>query len=131
MVASALPFLMFQGKANEAIELYTSVIPNTKVLEIKRYGAGEPGAEGTVALATLSIAGQKVICNDSPVKHAFDFTPSISFFIECESEEELARLAERLSNGGNVYMPPDNYGFSRRFAWVGDPFGVSWQLNLR
>lgn len=78
----------------------------------------------------FSIAGQTIRVFDSPVKHAFEFTPSSSLFIECESESELERLFAALSENGRVLMPLDNYGFSRRFGWTDDRFGVSWQLNL-
>jgi predicted 3-demethylubiquinone-9 3-methyltransferase (glyoxalase superfamily) len=68
--------------------------------------------------------------NDSPVKHAFTFTPSTSLFIECSSEDELRRLSEALKTGGSEMMPAADYGFSTLFAWVADRFGVSWQLNF-
>jgi predicted 3-demethylubiquinone-9 3-methyltransferase (glyoxalase superfamily) len=71
------------------------------------------------------------MCIDSPMHHNFTFTPAFSFFMDCESEEEVRRLSAALSEGGNVLMPLDNYGFSRLFTWVSDRFGVSWQLNLR
>ncbi|MBT5874623.1 MAG: VOC family protein, partial [Candidatus Latescibacteria bacterium] len=58
------------------------------------------------------------------------FTPAISFFVECESESELDGAFKSLSDAGSVLMPPDNYGFSTKFTWVNDRFGVSWQLNL-
>jgi len=68
---------------------------------------------------------------DSPVKHPFSFTPSISIFVECENEAELDEAFQQLSTGGQVLMPPGNYGFSTKFGWVNDRFGVSWQLNLQ
>ena len=58
------------------------------------------------------------------------FTPSISFFVTCESHEEIARLAQALGDGGGVLMGLADYGFSRQFTWLNDRFGVSWQLNL-
>ena len=61
---------------------------------------------------------------------SFAFTPSSSLFVTCESEAEFDRLSAALTEDGEVLMPPDNYGFSRKFAWVNDRFGVSWQLNL-
>lgn len=64
------------------------------------------------------------------MKHDFTFTPSISLFVECESEMELEVAYQALSAGGELLMPLDNYGFSTRFGWVNDRFGVSWQLNL-
>jgi predicted 3-demethylubiquinone-9 3-methyltransferase (glyoxalase superfamily) len=72
-----------------------------------------------------------VLCIDSPAVHNFSFTPSTSLFVECGSETEIDTLFARLRDGGGVLMPPDGYGFSRRFAWLNDRFGVSWQLILR
>ena len=130
MAPTALPFLMFQGQALQAMEYYVEHIPGSKVIEIARYGADEPGPEGSVKKALFSVAGQTVLCIDSPVKHAFTFTPSFSFFVECESAEQIRRMALALAEGGAVLMPLDSYGFSREFTWVNDRFGVSWQLNL-
>jgi predicted 3-demethylubiquinone-9 3-methyltransferase (glyoxalase superfamily) len=70
------------------------------------------------------------MCFDSPVKHGFTFTPSFSFFVDCDSEEEMSRIAPALAEGGGVLMEQADYGFSRQFTWVSDRFGVSWQLNL-
>jgi predicted 3-demethylubiquinone-9 3-methyltransferase (glyoxalase superfamily) len=64
------------------------------------------------------------------VHHAFTFTPSLSLFVDCAGEDALDRRFAALSDGGQVLMPPADYGFSRKFAWVQDRFGVSWQLNL-
>jgi predicted 3-demethylubiquinone-9 3-methyltransferase (glyoxalase superfamily) len=124
------PFLMFEGSAEQAMNLYVSVFPGAAILEVARYGAGEPGAEGSVRLARFSVAGQSVMCIDSPAKHAFTFTPASSLFVECESEDEIDRIAAALGDGGAVLMPLADYGFSRRFTWLNDRFGVSWQLNL-
>lgn len=79
--------------------------------------------------ALFTVAGQEVYCIDSPAKHAFSFTPSVSFFVECESEAELDTAFDQLSANGAVLMPKASYGFSRKFAWVNDRYGVSWQLN--
>lgn len=130
MATSMRPFLMFEGRAEEAMNLYVSFIPGSEITSIKRYGPGQPGPEGSVIVATFRVAGQEVMCSDSFVKHGFTFTPSSSLFVECESEEEITRLAAALAEGGGVLMPLGNYGFSRMFAWVNDRFGVSWQLNL-
>lgn len=128
---SIQPFLMFQGEqAEAAMNFYASLFPDTRITDIQRYGPAAAGKEGSVLRATLSIAGQSVMCIDSPVKHAFTFTPAFSFFIDCSSEAEQSKLVTALSEHGAVLMPLANYGFSRKFAWVNDRFGVSWQLNL-
>ncbi|MBZ9988770.1 VOC family protein [Mesorhizobium sp. BH1-1-5] len=124
------PFLMFEGKAEEAMTLYCETIPESSVLDVTRYGAGEDGPEGTVKLARVSIGGVEVTVFNSPVHHAFTFTPSFSFFVDCSSEEELERIVGVLSKDGSFLMPTGSYGFSRRFAWLNDRFGVSWQINL-
>ena len=124
------PFLMFQGAASEALEFYVSLFPKGVVDSVARYGPGEPGAEGSIKLATFTLAGQTLMCIDSPVKHAFTFTPAFSLFVDCESEAELQRLYSALLTEGAALMPLGNYGFSRQFGWVNDRFGVSWQLNL-
>jgi predicted 3-demethylubiquinone-9 3-methyltransferase (glyoxalase superfamily) len=121
---------MFEGRAEEAMGFYVSLIPGSEITTIKRYGPGQPGPEGSVITATFTVAGQEVMCTDSFVKHAFTFTPAFSLFVECESEEEIRRLSTALGEGGEVLMELANYGFSRQFTWVNDRFGVSWQLNL-
>jgi predicted 3-demethylubiquinone-9 3-methyltransferase (glyoxalase superfamily) len=124
------PFLMFEGKAEEAMNFYVSLFRDAKVVDIVRYGRGGPGAEGSVMKASFAIGDQTIRCIDSPVKHAFTFTPAFSLFVDCDSEEDIVRLCSALSHGGSTLMPLNNYGFSRRFAWVNDRYGVSWQLNL-
>jgi len=124
------PFLMFEGRAEEAMNFYVSLFPGSSVTNIVRYGPGQPGKEGSVTRADFTLAGQSVICIDSPAKHDFGFTPSFSFFVDCLSEEELDTLVTALVKDGSFLMPPDNYGFSRKFAWIKDRFGVSWQINL-
>jgi len=130
MQTTVRPFLMFQGNAEEAMKFYVSLFADGKINTVQRYGEGEAGAAGTVVLAHFEIGGQTILCIDSPVKHAFTFTPSVSLFIECESEEQIVRLASELGAGGEVLMPLAHYGFSRQFTWVNDRFGVSWQINL-
>jgi predicted 3-demethylubiquinone-9 3-methyltransferase (glyoxalase superfamily) len=130
MSATVRPFLMFEGQAEEAMRTWVSLVPGSEILDIKRYGAGGPGKEGSVMVGLVSIGGQVVQCTDSPIKHAFTFTPSFSFFVDCESDAQLDGLWTALSEGGQAMMPLDNYGFSRRFGWLSDRFGVSWQLNL-
>ncbi len=124
------PFLMFTGQAEEAMNLYVSLFGNARVLDIQRYGPGQSGAEGSIMKAVFSIKDLTIMCTDSFVKHDFTLTPSISLFVNCDSEEEIDRLATSLSYEGRIYMPLGDYGFSRKFAWVGDRFGVTWQLNL-
>ena len=131
MPRSVSTFLMFEGSAEEAMNFYVSLFAGSAVRNVERYGPGEPGAEGSVKRADFSLAGHELICIDSPAKHKFTFTPSVSLFVECESEAELDSAFDRLSAGGAVLMPLDNYGFSAKFGWVNDRFGVSWQLNLR
>jgi predicted 3-demethylubiquinone-9 3-methyltransferase (glyoxalase superfamily) len=130
MNAKVRPFLMFSGKAEEAMNFYVSLIPGSKIVDITRYGPGAAGPEGSVMKAAFSVGGQTVMCIDSPVKHDFTFTPAFSFFVDCDSEAELERLSAALSEGGATLMPLDDYGFSRKFTWVNDRYGVSWQLNL-
>jgi predicted 3-demethylubiquinone-9 3-methyltransferase (glyoxalase superfamily) len=124
------PFLMFEGKAEEAMNFYVSLFPGAEVLGIIRYGPSGPGIEGLVMSASFRIGNQTVLCTDSLVKHEFSFTAAFSFFVACESEDELRRLNSALVAGGTAPMPLGEYGFSRMFAWVNDRFGVSWQLKL-
>lgn len=99
------PFLMFEGKAEEAIRFYVSLFPGGEVTDIVRYGPGGPGPEGSVMNATFTLGGLTVMCTDSFVK-------------------------PRTPDGGTTLMSLGNYGFSRQFAWVNDRYGVSWPLNL-
>lgn len=124
------PFLMFEGKAEEAMNFYISLFPGAEVLDIAHYGPGQHGAEGSVMKASFSLRGLTILCIDSIVKHGFTFTPAISLFVECESEDEIDRVTSALLADGNALMPLGEYGFSRKFAWVNDRYGVSWQLNL-
>jgi predicted 3-demethylubiquinone-9 3-methyltransferase (glyoxalase superfamily) len=130
MKTQVTPFLMFDGKAEEAMNFYVSLFPDSRVISISRYGPGASGKEGTVMLAVFALAGQSVMCIDSPAKHDFTFTPAMSLFVDCSTETQLDDLFAKLSEGGQVMMPLDNYGFSRKFGWVSDRYGVSWQLNL-
>jgi len=122
--------LMFEGSAEEAMKFYVSLFGGSEIKQLDRYGPGELGTEGSVKKATFTLAGREFVCIDSPVKHAFTFTPSVSLFVECDSESELQSVFNQLANGGAVLMPIANYGFSAKFGWVQDRFGVSWQLNF-
>jgi len=130
MSTTIRPFLMFEGKAEEAMRFYVSLFADGRIIDIDRYGPGQPGAEGSVKVATFTVAGQTVMCIDSPVKHGFTFTPAFSLFVNCESEADLKRLSSAMMEGRAALMPLGNYGFSRLFTWVNDRYGVSWQLNL-
>ena len=123
-------FLMFEGKAEEAMTFYVSLIKDSRIVSIERYGAGGPGAEGAVMRAKFSLNGREFLCIDSPVKHNFTFTPAMSLFVDCEGEEEIDRLFAALSSGGQILMPLGQYPFARKFAWLADKYGVSWQLSL-
>lgn len=125
------PFLMFQdGKAEEAMNFYTSLIEDSQITSIVRYEAHEAGDEGTVKKATFTLKKQSFMCIDSYVQHQFTFTPSFSIYVTCDTEEELSNLFEKLSENGQILMPIDNYGFSKKFGWINDRFDVSWQLDL-
>ncbi|MFO2170636.1 VOC family protein [Pseudomonas aeruginosa] len=112
------------------MNFYLSLFDDAEILQIQRYGAEGPGPEGSVLKALFRLGDQSVHCIDSHVRHAFDFTPAFSFFVDCESNAQIERLAEALGDGGKALMPLGDYGFSQRFAWLADRFGVSWQLNL-
>jgi predicted 3-demethylubiquinone-9 3-methyltransferase (glyoxalase superfamily) len=88
------------------------------------------GSEGSIKVATFELHGHTFRCADSPIKHSFTFTPSLSLFVDLESDADLERVFAQLASEGQVLMPLDNYGFSKKFGWVNDRFGVSWQLNL-
>ena len=121
---------MFEGKAEEALTFYASIIPNSGMISMHKYTAAGPGPEGSVMKALFSIGGLEIMCSDSFVHHAFTFTPSTSLFVTCDTEEELRRLADALGSDGEFLMAIDNYGFSRQFCWLKDRYGVSWQLNF-
>src|SRR5918999_859126 len=120
MARAVATHLMFEGTAEEAMKLYVSLFPKSEIRDIERYGPGEPGKEGSVKRADFTLGGHDLICIDSPVKHAFTFTPSASIFVDCESEAELEEVYNRLSEGGTLLMPLDNYGFSTKFGWLQD-----------
>lgn len=119
------PFLMFQGQCTDALALYTRVFPEARVEGLEHH------PDGTVRGATLHLTDTLALrVTDSPVEHAFTFTPSTSLFVDCTDTAGFEALYAGLSDGGEILMPPADYGFSPRFAWVNDPYGVSWQLNV-
>jgi len=127
-------FLMFarehHGEAKEAIDFYVSLFPNSGINSIEYYGAEDSEPAGTVKAAAFTLNGQSLMGMDSAAPHPFTFTPAISLFVECESQDEIRRLYDALSASGTVLMPLDHYEFRKQFGWVEDRFGVSWQLNL-
>jgi len=122
---------MFQGGvAQAALDFYFASFPDSRMVNVARYAQGEPGPVGTIKVATFTLYGREFMCSDSPVKHGFTFTPASSTFVEFDSIAELERVYAALIEGGQALMPLGNYGFSARFGWLNDRFGVSWQLNF-
>jgi predicted 3-demethylubiquinone-9 3-methyltransferase (glyoxalase superfamily) len=122
--------LMFQGgNAQTALDLYASVFPQFTVVSMEKYGA-EDSTPDFIKIAKIDFYRHRLIVIDSPVPHKFDFTPSMSLFVDFDRAADLDRAFERLADGGDVKMPLNDYGFSSRFGWTTDRFGVSWQLNL-
>jgi len=112
-------FLTFDGSAEEAVELYTSIFPDSRVTSTSRYGDAGPGPKGSLMTATFELAGQEFVAlNGGP---SFTFSQGISLFVDCETQEEVDELWERLSEGGE----PGPCG------WLTDRFGVSWQIVPR
>lgn len=104
------PFLWFDGKAEEAARFYTSIFKNSKI------DSTMAGPDGTVMSATFHLDGQEFIAlNGGPM---FTFSPAISFFVRCETQEEIDYLWEKLSEGGKT----------QQCGWLQDKFGVSWQI---
>jgi len=126
------------GKAAEAINFYTSIFPNSEIRSITKYREGEAG--GTPELikyGVFTLNGIEYMVSESNYKHAWSFSPGVSLFVECDSENEIKTLFEKLSaDGGKIMIPLDdyrseNYGFGKQFGWCEDKYGISWQLNLR
>ena len=110
------PFLWFDGRAEEAANFYTAIFPNSKIVSMTRSGEAGPGPKGSVMSATFELQGQEFIAlNGGPM---FKFSPAISFFVHCETQEEVDHFWEKLSEGGE----------KQRCGWLRDKFGVSWQV---
>jgi predicted 3-demethylubiquinone-9 3-methyltransferase (glyoxalase superfamily) len=110
------PFLWFNDKAEEAMNFYVSVFKNSKVVSVTRYGEAGPGRKGTVMSATFQLEGQDFYAlNGGP---QFTFTPAISLFVNCETQQEVDELWEKLSEGGR----------KDRCGWLQDKYGLSWQV---
>ncbi len=123
------PFLWFDTEAEEAMNFYLSVFKNAKAKGLSHYGEGSPGPKGSVMTATFEIEGVELTAlNGGPIQDGF--TPSISFFVNCETAEEVDALWARLSEGGTPLMEVGEYPFSKRYGWIKDKFDVSWQLMI-
>jgi len=110
------PFLWFDGKAEEAVNFYVSIFKNSRVGTITRYGDAGPGPKGTVMIATFQLEGQDFIAlNGGP---QYTFTPAISLFVDCKTQEEVDDLWNKLSEGGKT----------DRCGWLRDKYGLSWQI---
>jgi len=110
------PFLWFDNQAEEAMNFYVSIFKNSKVVSVTRYGEAGPGPKGTVMSATFQLEGQTFYAlNGGP---QFKFTPAISLFVSCETQQEVEDLWEKLSAGGR----------EDRCGWLQDKYGLSWQI---
>ena len=110
------PFLWFDGQLEEAMNFYTSIFKNSKVVNITRYGEAGPGPAGTVMSATFQLEGQEFIAlNGGPL---YKFSPATSFFVQCETQEEIDYFFNKLSAGGRP----------NRCGWLDDKFGLTWQI---
>lgn len=110
------PFLWFDDQAEEAMNFYVSIFKNSKVGRVTRYGEAGPGPKGSVMSATFQLEGQEFMAlNGGP---HFSFTPAISFFVNCETQEEVDELWKKLSAGGKT----------ERCGWLKDKYGLSWQI---
>ncbi|MEL7116105.1 MAG: VOC family protein [Pseudomonadota bacterium] len=111
--------MLSEGAAPYAVELWGRAFPALKVDE------PEPMTE----VWHLKLGGQSFTLFDSPMRHDFAPTPSWSFMVDLDTAEDVDAIAKILSDGGEVMMPPYIYDFGERFAWVADPFKISWQLR--
>ncbi len=110
------PFLWFDGTAEEAMNFYTSIFKNSKKGHVSRYGEAGPGPKGTVMSATFELEGQQFMAlNGGP---HFKFSPAISFFVDCKTQQEVDELWEKLSEGGQI----------QQCGWLTDKFGLTWQI---
>jgi len=109
-------FLWFDNNAEEAMEFYTSIFKNSKVVSMSRYGESGPGPKGSVMVGAFELAGQRFLAlNGGP---RFKFTEAISLVIDCETQEEVDYFWQKLSAGGQ----------EQQCGWLKDKFGLSWQV---
>ncbi|KAA3647568.1 MAG: VOC family protein [Proteobacteria bacterium] len=123
------PFLMFKGRAKEAIKRYQTCFAECRINHIDYFGNKHKAMAGCVKYAEITINGQDLILIDSPVEHAFGFTPSISFMVDFEQLDKLKKAYHQLSKDGEVMMPLNHYDFAEQYAWFNDSYGVSWQFR--
>lgn len=122
------PFLWFDNQAEEAVRFYTSLFKSSKISAITPLGEDVPGPKGNAMTISFQLAGQDFMAlNGGPV---FSFTPAVSFFVTCQTPEEIDGLWNALSAGGSVLMELNPYPFSEKYGWVIDRYGIAWQLNL-
>jgi predicted 3-demethylubiquinone-9 3-methyltransferase (glyoxalase superfamily) len=111
-----VPFLWYNGQAEEAANYYVSIFPSSRIVSVMRYGAAGPGPSGSVMTVTFELEGQEFIAlNGGP---EFTFSPAISLFVKCTTQTEVDELWEKLSTGGQKIQ----------CGWLTDRFGVSWQI---
>jgi predicted 3-demethylubiquinone-9 3-methyltransferase (glyoxalase superfamily) len=120
------PTLMFVGgvcgRAEDAINFYTSVFSNAKIGDILRYGKNEePDQEGTIKHAAFRLEGQEFAAMDSALEHDFTFNEALSFLVHCEAQGEVDYFWGKLSEGGDPK--------AQQCGWLKDKFGVSWQVT--
>lgn len=130
MSISVSTHLMFYGAAGDALALYRSVFDEFVVKSVEKHPDSDADMAGRIKVARVEFAGHDLVVIDSPPVHRFTFTPAMSLFVDFADADRLDRAFNALSADGAVFMPLDDYGFSPRFGWLQDRFGVSWQLNL-
>jgi predicted 3-demethylubiquinone-9 3-methyltransferase (glyoxalase superfamily) len=128
------PYLLFvqeqSGRTEEAVRFYTSIFPNSKIISLEDSRSEGSRDAQPLKNARFTIDGEEVRAFDGGRMHAFGFTPAISLWYECRDEIQQSALFAALLRGGKELMPLSNYGFSQRYGWVQDKYGVTWQLNL-
>jgi predicted 3-demethylubiquinone-9 3-methyltransferase (glyoxalase superfamily) len=118
------PFLMFggdqSGKAEEAINFYVSLFPDSGIIHLERYKSSEDNIEGSIKYARFSLYEQEFLAMDSIKEHSFTFTPALSLVVNCESQEEIDHYWDNLAEGGDER--------AQQCGWLQDKYGVSWQI---
>lgn len=130
MTTSICPYLMFKGNAEEALNFYVSLFENSKIENLEKYPAEGDHQEGKVKRALFNLNGHTFICADAVSNQDFAFTPALSFYMECPSEEDIKHKFRALSQEGKIIVAINNFDPDHLYGWVQDKFGVSWQLNF-